>query len=708
MSVKIINELKTRLKDVNKSLSPIFGSLQIEGKSHKSARTYAARSLSTLENIVLDKKDNNPEEGFEKDEKRLAQLGDYSTYHFIQKYGCRVPSDAQQDVSYFDHWRIKTIQENKSGKGWLLIKGDLMGIQDFIYGDIPIENPGSGRKLAKKLRGKSFFISVLTDFLAEMFLHQLDLPMVHLLFAGGGHFNLLVPDDKKDMVADLSKHLNTILRQKFNQKINLIVATVECNDTILEQKASVFMKEVNEKRDALKYQQHHGYLSDIFKEKASNKNKDEEDDFFAKIGQALPKSLYLIQLTTSQKVDFKQEDFVQVLELPCDKDSNQHRSLWLCKSEEHTSDEIRLFLKRNKYLNHAEVIRMNDFDFLEFADDLKILPNVDFGFRLIGQNAPISNEKDEDTGENLIADFEEIANLNFEFDKNSTDKLTPLVTDKKGEYAPIYGKLSAVRLDIDDLGFIFSKGFPTASLEQIAALSRELNLFFSGYINHLAEKYGIYVVYSGGDDAFVVGNWKAMMLFMNKLNVDFKRFVNNPDVHFSAGIFMCDARFPVLRFYKESGELQKNAKDAHDDKNQIQVFNNIMHWDDYDYILRFADKILLCTEGDEKLTRALLFRVLALIKRGYSEREIFKNDVTHKVGSLNVPSFNRNVANLHYLFAKHDFTQEKIKETQGMISREVVSLILKASKNAADKQTILENYMVALQYAILTLRESKN
>ena len=693
MSVKIINELKTRLKDVNKSLSPIFGSLQIEGKSHKSARTYAARSLSTLENIVLDKKDNNTEGGFEKDEKCLAQLGDYSTYHFIQKYGCRVPSDVQQDVSFFDHWRIKTIQENKSDKGWLLIKGDLMGIQDFIYGDIPIENPGSGRKLAKKLRGKSFFISVLTDFLAEMFLHQLELPMVHLLFAGGGHFNLLVPNDKKDVVAELSKHLNTVLRQKFNQKINLIVATVECDDTIFNEAASS-MKKVNEERDTLKYQQHRGYLTDIFSEKQGNNKETDFED----IGGIIPKSDFLVQIINDGSFPKQVKDrHVRLISLPT-LNEKIVVSLWTARDE----TAVQLLLKQTQNVQSAKVIHLNNFDFLSAVEEIGAMPfPIDYGFRLVGKEVPLS------IGDEEIADFSEISELGFHIESGEHgDVLRKILLDSGGR---VYPKLSAVRLDIDDLGFIFATGFGTnASLERIAALSRELNLFFSGYINRLAEKYGIYIVYSGGDDAFVVGNWKAMILFMDKLNTDFKKFVGNPDVHFSAGIFMCDAHFPVLRFAKESEELQDMAKKYDENKNQVFVFNNTMHWDAYADVLNFAETILKFTEGEEKLTRSLLFRVLTLIKRGYYEREILKNGVFHKMGSMNTERFYRNVSNLHYLFARHGFTNEKIEKGQDLVSKEVVSLILKASKNADDKDTILKNYTVALQYAILTLRESKN
>jgi CRISPR-associated protein Csm1 len=94
-----------------------------------------------------------------------------------------------------------------------------------------------------------------------------------------------------------------------------------------------------------------------------------------------------------------------------------------------------------------------------------------------------------------------------------------------------YPALSVLRMDVDNLGSIFSFGLEREnesdsikSLSRTVNLSRALNLFFTGHINLIAEKTGIYITYSGGDDLFVVGSWINTINFAFELKKRFTAF----------------------------------------------------------------------------------------------------------------------------------------------------------------------------------------
>ena len=68
----------------------------------------------------------------------------------------------------------------------LLIGGDISGIQKFIY-------TIASKKAAKTLRGRSFYLQLLTEAVLRFVLGELELPYTNVIYAGGGHFFLLAP-----------------------------------------------------------------------------------------------------------------------------------------------------------------------------------------------------------------------------------------------------------------------------------------------------------------------------------------------------------------------------------------------------------------------------------------------------------------------------------------------------------------------------------
>lgn len=104
-----------------------------------------------------------------------------------------------------------------------------------------------------------------------------------------------------------------------------------------------------------------------------------------------------------------------------------------------------------------------------------------------------------------------------------------------------FKRLGILRMDVDNLGRIFQEGFGEnrSSFSRYAALSRSFDWFFKGYINTLWKGHfsnSTYIVYSGGDDLFLVGRWNDCIAFAELIRTEFRKYVcENPILRFPAG-----------------------------------------------------------------------------------------------------------------------------------------------------------------------------
>lgn len=99
-----------------------------------------------------------------------------------------------------------------------MVRGDISGVQKFIY---RITAPGAEAKgTAKRLRGRSFYLSVLADVIADWIIRKLNLTMANILFCSGGRFDILVPitswaDKMNEKLLECETDLEKWLLEKF-------------------------------------------------------------------------------------------------------------------------------------------------------------------------------------------------------------------------------------------------------------------------------------------------------------------------------------------------------------------------------------------------------------------------------------------------------------------------------------------------------------
>lgn len=152
-------------------------------------------------------------------------------------------------------------------------------------------------------------------------------------------------------------------------------------------------------------------------------------------------------------------------------------------------------------------------------------------------------------------------------------------------------KLAALKLDVDNLG----KLFRDRSEEDYKKLSDALKNFFNGkllqLIWELEMQQNIYVVFSGGDDCFLIGSWNKIFdlsIELRKRFYDFQdelkaRIVSLPEdeITFSAGIVVFQPHYPMLQLAYEAEDALSASKRS-DYKNSITVFDKTLTWNDFE------------------------------------------------------------------------------------------------------------------------------
>jgi len=647
-----------------------------------------------------------------KDSKSL----DYTLYSLLYRHTSRIasykhiPESGQEQpvISLFDKNRTLAAvtacleQLDNQTRNFYLVKGDLSGIQSFIYANFTLENPGAGGKAAKRLRGRSFLVALLTDYLAEYIVSQLDLFKANIVFAGGGHFNLLLPAtaDMNKKLNDVEKKINHMLLDVAGMTTSLVLAKTPINKTANNQTPfadiSDYYFNLNAELEKQKSKRYKGHLLNFMLPQKNVDDLIKVSSIGMDMGERIPRTNVLAQVNLKTSNQAEHIDCAGIVaRLPGTK------TVFIAHKNKDFYGEINQLIKdKEDIIESVKIIQLNKTDLNDSIANISqrtVVP-ISYGFTFVGKYAPTFLSQTEadayNREENIIKDKYKPGDVK-PFD------LLAGMSWNGGKFE--FTQLAVVRLDIDNLGCIFMRGLGNKpTFQRLATLSRELHQFFSGYVNELAEKYQIYITYSGGDDAFVVGSWYNVLHFTLELKKQFDRFVcNNKNITFSAGIFICHPHYPVIRFAKDAEECEKAAKGFENkSKNAIHLFDHTLTWDNFKSKMEFADTILHYIEDEnvkksDKLARSLIHRLLRIL------RSCIKGDSV----TIDGKKIAANVARLHYLFARHNFTHERIEKAKDGIERSVIKVILDNFNNS-EKLNVLD-FLIAYNYVIMKTRKMK-
>jgi len=172
-------------------------------------------------------------------------------YSILAKYTWCLPSDTQEvfpDVSLFDHLRTtsaiasclylyhssnSSLNEkavrNSNTKRFLLVAGDISGIQNYIF-DIATTGVGG---VARRLRARSLYVQLCSEVASHLVLRKLGLPItIHTLMNSGGHFYLLLPDidEVTRSIQESQKEIDNWFLKELNGELALNLAVVPFGD----------------------------------------------------------------------------------------------------------------------------------------------------------------------------------------------------------------------------------------------------------------------------------------------------------------------------------------------------------------------------------------------------------------------------------------------------------------------------------------------
>ncbi|MGM0216492.1 type III-A CRISPR-associated protein Cas10/Csm1 [Enterococcus sp. AZ109] len=470
-------------------------------------------------------------------------------------------------------------------EAFLLMSMDMSGIQDFIYNI-------SGSQALKSLRARSFYLEMMLEVVVDDLLDRLNLTRANLLYTGGGHAYLLLPNTKtgKDKVAAFEKELRGWFLKMFTVDLSMSMAYQVCSGNDL----------MNTNGN---YKQIWQGVSQKLSEKKVNKY-DAKD---------------IIQLCNNTHAQGERECKEC---LRSDLKINKNDLCSICESLIFISNDLRdkSFFVVGREGNVS----------LPFGERLSVV-SKEQAERLLttGNKLRIYSKNHPFTGKNISTNL-----WMCDYDLASTDLETKdLGIASYADREMGIQRLGVLRADIDNLGRTFMNGIPENynSLARTTSLSRNLSVFFKYELNNILEGSKITVIYSGGDDLFLIGAWDDVIIKGLEIRRKFEEFVLGK-LTFSAGIALFPPQYPVSKMAFEAGLLEDAAKQG--EKNQVALWTKekTYSWE----IL--AEKILA-----EKLT---------VIRNAFKRNSEKGKSFIYKILELLRNDDQINIARLAYLLAR--------------------------------------------------------
>ncbi len=580
----------------------IFDSIQIESgqRNDQDAHYHSLNPLSLTSNSIFpqESQTGTQEEmdvllqGLMKEAKRTFTSPETYLENMLaafQKYTwCVASPGCPDDISFYDHARmtaalaacltdfdlgklqeiaglIKAPDMVKEGQVdeplALLVGGDFSGIQNFIY-------TLSAKRAAKTLRGRSFYLQLLTEAILRFVLGKLGLTYANVVYSGGGHFFLLAPLSSEERLPGIQKEITEKLLSHHGISLyfSLGWAGVSTQDFLAESISPVWNQmhqEMQRKKRRRYSDMGKGQLEALFTPENEGGNPDKvcavcgrEEKSVKAYGDNEEKTIRICDLCNS---------FAEQIgnKLP-------------------KTDYVRMAICKPRAANAREALDLlQEFGLQVRLDDRPFEGDVNHQFIWFLNDEPVNRNLSADSAEAIHYSVNDIPIK----DSNvlSFEEIEALGKDG-------IERLGVLRMYIDNLGRIFKEGLkntlgkPNGSLVRMATLSRQISLFFEGWIKNILQKpeylQSIYAVYSGGDDLFLIGPWQFMPDLALEIVENLSKYTGqNQDIHLSGGLSFIRGKYPIHAAAEDAGELESQAKTRFgSDKNAFAFLDGVWHW----------------------------------------------------------------------------------------------------------------------------------
>ncbi|MBE3579083.1 MAG: type III-A CRISPR-associated protein Cas10/Csm1 [Caldanaerobacter subterraneus] len=575
-----------------------------------------------------------------------GQLPDTSLYHHLKATAaiawCSYRYITGEKLSDESEWYTKDLEKliyNDEEERFLLVAGDLSGIQSFIY-------TLTSDDALKTVRGRSFYLELLMETAVQRLVEELNLCYSSVIYNSGGGFYLLAPNTK-NVIETLEKEkrwINDKLYKEFGLTLYLALSFRPLNAFDLKDPEG-------------KLQTVWGQLKeDLGKEKGQKWNyllTEKYDELFNP-----QKEIRKECIICGQPVEGEGDrclSCIKMIELG--RKLAESSELYQLKKESVKNVETDIEVLDRHY-SFTEPKNKNDIERVFFLKDLW---KVSKDFKT--KNFPVAGYVSQ-------KEFNELA-------KQATG----------------FKKLGILRMDVDRLGTIFSRGLKNkATFARLSDLSERFNLYFKYYLPRMLEERieaplthntkrrenTVNLIYSGGDDLFLVGTWDSALDVAWLIYSDFKKYTGyHSDLSLSAGYVVADEKWAFYRMADAAGDEERKAKDT--GRDSISIFGRPLKW----------NKINVLKEERESET---LKDVLFVIAQGLEFKDsrafskIFSKNFIRKLQQL-VEMWNENkkreenywiFPRIYYLFAREMESVRK-RNNRPAISfyKQLFSMILK-------------------------------
>lgn len=567
--------------------------------------------------------------------KREHDLDDYieNILALLERYASFVPSSTQHlpDVSLFDHLittgafsnclsryladldlkDVKAISGNDSPI--LMIGGDLSGIQSYIY-DIISSNA------AKNLKGRSFYLQILIQNVIRMCTERLQLSSAHVIYSSGGVFYMLAPNTEnvRDTYSKLRDEVHELLFSAHHTSLFLAMDVYPISQNlIMDRRIHEAWKGLTEGLNLQKRQRH---LSFIRKDPAR---------FFSPMSIGGKQTRDVItgeEFTLEEEADYYQGNFKLTQRIDGEPvRRGTYEQIELGKRLKNSTWWITSLGRLSNLSSPGfSAARIGFNNYFLSQEEIEKLPNRTFYADYV-QVAAIRSEVAHYTG-----GFDQFAGSDISFrthiyggnDYPSRDDGTPVTFDQLAESGEGASKLGVLQMDVDGLGLIFQKGLDEShrTFSRYSTLSRQLDLFFNGYINTIWNRdpdfrRSVSIIYAGGDDMFLVGQWNVLIRFAKEVRESFRQFTcMNPMIGISGGMAIVNGKFPIFKAADMAGQAEKRAK-GHIyqgiEKNAIDLFGRPLNWDGELNIVEDLKNMFVELVQQNRLPRGVLHKMMS-------------------------------------------------------------------------------------------------
>lgn len=434
-------------------------------------------------------------------------------------------------------------------KAFLLYSIDISGIQDFIY---TITSDGA----LKALRARSFYLDLLMEQLVDTVLEAAGVSRANCIYCGGGHAYLLLANtpEIKEEIDRFEMQANQWFLKVFGTALYVAGGYAPCSANDIKNEPS-------------------GTYRQIFQQISSSIS-------------ARKLSRYTAEQIASLNVRQAQADT---------------RECAVCHRTDHLKDGQKCSICEGLEQFSKAIQNRAFFAVTKTMTQERILP-LPVDCYLVAENeAGLIRRMKDDPGyqrcycKNDFYTGHDLATKIWVGDYQNGDSFQRLADGAGG-----IRRLAVLRADIDNLGQAFVSGFESekygqrfVTLSRTATFSRKLALFFKRHINTLL-RHGVYflveddeaerkatIVYSGGDDMFVIGAWDDIIGFAVDL-YDALANYSEGTLTISAGIGLYPEKYPVSAMARQTGELEDASKSL-PGKNAVTLFDqdNSYHWDEF-------------------------------------------------------------------------------------------------------------------------------